>query len=288
MGAELAGQVAIVTGAGRGIGRAISISLAEAGAAVTCLARTESELQDTVDIIVGTGGRAQAVVCDVSDPATPEHVLGVTEAWAGPVDLLVNNAGVLGPVGWFADTDVDEWTRCLDINFGAVARLSRAVAEGMVERGRGRIVNVSSFGAGAPGIPPLGVSAYLVSKTALARFTEVVAAELQPHGVFAFAVDPGGVYTAMTEEGASSPAPVPAPARLATLRDGSGIPAETVAGFCLQLACGDADSLTGLQLRYDADLTALTDTVEEVRGGEALTLRFRSEPLLQTPSPRRP
>ena len=120
----------------------------------------------------------------------------ISELSKHSLDLLVNNAGVLGPMGWFSETDVDEWLRCIDINFVAVARLCHVASQGMRERQTGRILNISSVGAGVPAVPPSGVSAYFVSKTAVARLTEVIAAELNADGVAVFAVDPGGVKTA--------------------------------------------------------------------------------------------
>ena len=112
------------------------------------------------------------------------------------MDLLVNNAGLAGPIGPTWETDPDDWWRCLEVNLRGPMLCSRAVLPGMIARGGGRIVNVAS-GAGTFAIPYLG--AYVTSKTALIRFTEILALETGQHGVKVFAIEPGTVRTAMAE-----------------------------------------------------------------------------------------
>ena len=114
----------------------------------------------------------------------------------GSVDLLVNNAGLAGPIGPTWEADPEEWWRCLEVNLRGPMLCSRAVLPGMIARGCGRIVNVAS-GAGTVAIPHLG--AYVTSKTALIRLTEILAAEAAEHGVKVFAIEPGTVRTAMAE-----------------------------------------------------------------------------------------
>ena len=193
---NLAGQVAIVTGGGRGIGKAISIRLAWAGASVAVAARTADQLAETVTGLTELGFRALAVTADVSDPAAVERMVQEVERSLGSVDLLVNNAGMAGPIGPTWETDPNDWWRCLEVNLRGPVLCSRAVLPGMIRRGGGRIVNIAS-GAGTFAIPHLG--AYVTSKTALIRFTEIIALEAGQHGVQVFAIEPGTVRTAMAE-----------------------------------------------------------------------------------------
>src|SRR5215470_5527648 len=140
----LTGQVAIVTGSGRGIGRAIAQALAQQGAAVTVTARSGEQLAETVALITAAGGRAIAVAADVTDPPAVERVVTQTEQQLGPVDLLVNNAGVMGPIGPLWEAAPEEWWHAMAIHVYGPVLYCRAVVPGMVARRRGRIINVAS------------------------------------------------------------------------------------------------------------------------------------------------
>ena len=190
-GDELKGQIAVVTGGGRGIGRAIALTLAAAGACTAVLARSQSEVAKTVAMIEEAGGRAQAFVADVTDAMAVGTTMVEIERALGPVDLLVNNAAKQGPMGPFCETDVDEWWRTMAVNLSCPMLCSRAVLPGMISRHTGRIVNIASSAA-----PIAYFSSCVTSKTALIRFTETVANEIRPYGVSLFAVGPGTVRTA--------------------------------------------------------------------------------------------
>lgn len=137
-------QVALVTGGGRGIGRAIALALAGAGVAVAVCARSQDQLGETVRQIEGSGGRAQAFEADMGDRAAVERLVArVTEA-LGPLDVLVNNAGVGGPEGGIAEADPDLWWHNLEINLRGPLYCAHAVLPAMLERGHGCIVNVAS------------------------------------------------------------------------------------------------------------------------------------------------
>ena len=138
------------------------------------VARSEDQLAETVRQITQLGSRAISVTADVSDPGAVERMVREVEKSLGSVDLLVNNAGLAGPIGPTWETDPDDWWRCLEVNLRGPMLCSRAVLPGMIARGGGRIVNVAS-GAGTFAIPYLGT--YVTSKTALIRFTEILALE---------------------------------------------------------------------------------------------------------------
>jgi 2-deoxy-D-gluconate 3-dehydrogenase len=187
----LAGQVAIVTGAGRGIGRAIADSFAAAGAAVVLASRTGSELERARADIEKQGGRALVVPTDVADDAAVARLVARTVEAFGRVDVLVTAAGVasFGPV---AQSQPNAWDAMLTINLRAVMVCCHAVLAPMLARGRGSIINVASIAATRP-IP--GAAAYTATKAAVVGFSRVLAEELRAGGVRVGVLIPGAVDT---------------------------------------------------------------------------------------------
>ena len=192
----LDGRVSLVTGGGRGIGRAVAIGLAAAGAKVAVLARSADEVRQTVTLARGRGGDALAVPADVADTGQVAAALDAIRDHWGPVEVLVNNAAVVWPLGPSATLDPREWAAALAVNATAAARLTFTVLPGMLERGWGRIVNVSSGIAASPA-GMLRANAYATSKAALEAHTLNLAAELAGTGVTVNVFRPGGVDTAM-------------------------------------------------------------------------------------------
>ncbi|MEO0426125.1 MAG: SDR family oxidoreductase [Pseudomonadota bacterium] len=191
---DLQGTTALVTGASRGIGDATARILAESGVAVTLAARSAGDIERIRDEIRGAGGRAEAVACDVADRNSVEAAVATAEAAHGPLDLLVNNAGVIDPIGPLAETDPDAWTRLIDINVKGAYFALRAVLPGMVERGSGTIINISS-GAATSAIE--GWSAYCTSKAALHMLTRTAHGETHDAGIRVIGLSPGTVATEM-------------------------------------------------------------------------------------------
>jgi NAD(P)-dependent dehydrogenase (short-subunit alcohol dehydrogenase family) len=192
----LGGRVALVTGGGRGIGRAVAAGLAAAGAKVAVLARSADEVRHTVTQISRSGGEALALPADVADAAqAAAAVQAIRDRW-GPVEVLVNNAAVVWPLGASATLDPDDWAAALAVNVTAAARLSFAVLPGMLERNWGRIADVSS-GIAANPAGMLRANAYATSKAALEAHALNLAAELAGTGVTVNVFRPGGVDTAM-------------------------------------------------------------------------------------------
>lgn len=191
-------KTALVTGAGRGIGREIALGLAREGARVAVLARSAGQVTETAELIRRAGGAGLAVPADVTDATARDDALrGIAEAF-GPVDIIVNNAGVVWPLGPSAQVDVDAWSGSLTTNVVAVAALTFAVLPSMVKRGWGRIVNVSSGVVAAPA-RMIGGNAYVTGKAALEAHTLNLAAEVEGSGVTANVFRPGAVDTAMQE-----------------------------------------------------------------------------------------
>ena len=204
--AKLDGRVALVTGGGRGIGRGVALALARLGADVVVTARSMDEISAVADEINQRGGRALAVPGDVADFESVQHVVATAQGEFGPVDILYNNAGIFGPVAPIWETDPEKWVLVQEINLIGTYFYIRLLVPGMVERGWGRVVNVSS-GAGR-GNGSVRRSAYSVSKASMDMLTRVMAAELDGTGVAVTSVGPGMVDTAMMTEVRTTPAEI--------------------------------------------------------------------------------
>lgn len=193
---ELNRTTVLVTGASRGLGRALAIALAARGAEVVLVARDERALRDAVESIRASGGRAHAIAADVGSADAAARIAGAAAAMAGPLDVVIHNASTLGPVplALLADTRDDEIERAVEVNFLGAFRLTRAVVGSMIQRRRGLVVHVSSDAA-VEAYSRWG--AYGATKAALDHLSRTWAAELEGTGVRVFAVDPGEMDTDM-------------------------------------------------------------------------------------------
>lgn len=259
-----ADMVALVTGGGRGIGQGVALRLAQEGWAVAVTARSSDQLQETVQ---RSAGRLIAVVADVADPTSVKNMVRRVEEELGSVTLLVNNAGTGDPLGPFWENEPDAWWRCQEVNLRGPMLCCREVLPGMIAGKNGRIINVVS-GAGCQPFPDM--SAYVTSKTALIRFSEQLAMELQPHGVSVFPIRPGIVRTAMVE-GARHRLPF-----VQELLDaGKDVTPDVVAELVLFLASGKADVLSGRLFSVDEDVEEIVRLAQEVRRDDLYALRVR-------------
>ncbi|BDP44001.1 3-oxoacyl-ACP reductase (plasmid) [Deinococcus aetherius] len=187
----LLGQVALVTGASSGLGRATALGLARGGADLILLAHGEADLRKVADEVQALGRRAEVSAVDLADSAALLDAVGPGVEGLGRLDILINNAGtdVPGPV---VDLDVEDWDRVLGVNLRAPFLLSKVAFGHMQRAGRSTIINVSSV-AGKRGWAD--ASAYCTSKFSLTGFTQALAAEGKPHGIRASVVYPGGMAT---------------------------------------------------------------------------------------------
>lgn len=191
---DLTNKRVVVTGAGRGIGRAVAQAFAGQGCQVVCMARSADEIAATAEAVQAAGGAASAVMCDVADPASVAQAFDAAHA-EGPIDILVNNAGYAS-FKPFQELDLGDWRRTLDVNLTGPFLCTQAVVPGMMAQGEGRIINISSVA----GVKPLPrQSAYCASKHGLNGLSKVLALELNPYGIQVHAICPGGVRTQLAD-----------------------------------------------------------------------------------------
>ena len=270
---DLSGQVALVTGGGRGIGRAVAIALGEAGASVVVNARTEEQVKETARLVREAGGTADAFPADVSKPAAVEQLVCDVTELMGPIDLLVNNAGLSGPPGRDWEHDAERWWYVISVNVRGPYLLSRAVIPGMIERGSGRIINV--LGSSSYLASPYN-SAYTTSKAALYSLTRSLAAATMEHGISVFNYGPGLVRTELTEYMAGPDMPPPASeAMKAALATDLRIEPQVSAEGVVYIASGRADAASGRYLDVRWGIEEMVARVVDSGDDELYTLQLR-------------
>jgi 3-oxoacyl-[acyl-carrier protein] reductase len=251
---DLTGQVALVTGGGRGIGANIALELASAGARVAVSARTSREVQEIAREIDGV-----AVTADVSERASVQAMVGQVESELGPIDLLVCNAGVAVWEEKAWELQPEDWWHVFEVNVLGVYLCCRALIPGMIGRGSGRIVIT---GSGAAYLPGSSSTAYSASKAAVWRFGETLAKQLEPDGIPVFVISPGLVRTAMTEDRIGDDAP--------------WTPPELAPRLVRALASGRADALSGRYIHAEHDdIEELIERAAEIAERDLNSIRLR-------------
>ena len=244
----------LVTGGGRGIGRDIAVELADAGARVAVSARTGAQVAEVARKIGGL-----AVEADVSDRTSVDAMVAEVERELGPVDGLVNNAGIAlrGERAW--EVEPSDWWHLFEVNVLGAYLCARAVLPGMIERGRGRIVNT---GSGAGYLPGSLSTAYSASKAALYRFGETLAGQLEPHGIPVFTISPGLVRSEMTAGSFPDDAP--------------WTPPELAPRLVRVLLSGRADALAGRYIHAEHDdVEDLIRRANEIGRDDLNSIRLR-------------
>jgi NAD(P)-dependent dehydrogenase (short-subunit alcohol dehydrogenase family) len=255
----LSGQVAVITGGGRGIGRAIALKFASEGAAVVIAARTKLEIEAVAREIRDAGGRAAPVPADVAEEKQSEHLIRSSEAQFGRVDILVNNAGEYGPVKPVEEISPAEWDRVIAVHLRGAYLLTRLALPGMYARGSGVILNISSLSAKSAfawGSP------YAAAKAGMLGLTRVTAAEAARKGVRVNAICPGPVTeTRMSKDlgqtladrmGVSPEEQLKG--FLSTVLQGRGQTANEIAAAALFLCSSQASAITGQSLNVDGGM----------------------------------
>jgi len=267
---DLTGKVALVTGGGRGLGRHMAQKLAEAGAAVAITGRTASSLDETVEAIRVAGGNAIAIAADVTERVAVERVVEEIENQLGAVDVLVNNAAIVDPLGPVAEVDPDAWWHLMEVNLRGPFLCARAVLPSMIQRKQGVIMNVASNGAYNT---VANVTAYCASKAALVRFTDCLAAEVKEHNVATFSVHPGIVRTDMTEILIQSKY---LPGVADFFAAGRDVPPELPANLIVFLASGQANRLSGRFIEATDNLLDMLQRADEILQNDLYMLRLRT------------
>jgi NAD(P)-dependent dehydrogenase (short-subunit alcohol dehydrogenase family) len=277
----LTGSVVLITGGGRGIGQVLALALANAGAAVGLIARSTDQLAHSVKLIEAAGGIATAASADLSDPDAAATAIEKLRHELGPVDLLVNNAGICGPIGLACDVSEHDWWHTVEVNLRSVVLCSRLVLPEMMSRRQGRIVNVTSQ-AGVFRWPL--VSAYSVSKAAVVKFTENLASETKQHAISVFSVHPGLLRIGLSVPALARTAPTSSAESLMhtwirrELAAGRGAEPHQAAELLLRIATGELDRLSGRHLSVHDDLNTLLARTEDILRDDLYVLALRSLP----------
>lgn len=192
---DLSGRVAVVTGGNGGIGRSLALGLAKAGASVAIVGRNEEKNQRVLDELKAIGHTAEALCVDLTQRDQLEPAMQQIEDRLGPVDILINNAGIASLSGGILQESAQDWDKVIETQLNAVFLLSRAVAASMVQRKAGKIINIGSmysyFGSAV-------VPSYSAAKGAIVQLTKSMAIELAPHSIQVNAIAPGWFVTDMT------------------------------------------------------------------------------------------
>ena len=272
----LAGRSAIITGASLGLGAEIARQFAAAGASLMLCARNVTELDAQAQRLKATYPHTQIVTqrADIASRAEVDALFAAATNVFGKLDVLVNNAGVYGPMGSIDPTDWDQWVEAIAINLTGTVYCARKAVEAFKPHRYGKIINLSGGGATNP-LP--GISAYAASKAAVVRFTETVALEVKEFGIDVNAVAPGALATRLTDQLiAAGPKRVGANlhARMMKIQAEGGTPLDIGAALCVYLASAESDGLTGRLIAAQWDPWPFSNPIKtKIEGSDIYTLR---------------
>ena len=242
--------MAVVTGASRGLGRAMAVALAEAGADVSLAARAKPDLEETARQVERQGTRALVLPTDVADYASVERLMGETVLALGRLDIVVNNSGI-AKVAPVAEASLDDWQAILGVNLSGVFHGCKAAAPYLIRQGSGKIINLSSVLAAA-GLP--GYSMYAATKGGVISFTKALAVEWARHNIQVNAIAPGWFITDMNEAAFANPKVHERLTRDIPARRTGRV--EEIGPLAVYLASGASDFMTGQTIFLDGGHTA--------------------------------
>jgi NAD(P)-dependent dehydrogenase (short-subunit alcohol dehydrogenase family) len=242
---KLKNRVAIITGGGRGIGEAIALAFAKEGANLTLVSRTASEIENVAKAIKEFDGEALELTGDISEERTADEVVAKTIEKYSKLDILVNCAGIYGPIGRFDKNDLEEWKYTMNVNFLGMVFLIRKAVPYMIERRYGKIINMAGGGTGGNPLP--NFSAYTASKAAVVKLTETLANEYKEFNIDVNAIAPGAVNTKLLEDVLRAGKDVGEEFYKKSLKqkETGGVPREIAAKLAVYLASSDSDGLSG-------------------------------------------
>jgi 3-oxoacyl-[acyl-carrier protein] reductase len=271
---QLHDRIALITGAGRGIGQAIALAYAKEGAKLALAARTRRDLEQTAQQAQALGASTCIVPVDVSDPTQVEDMVHHTVEQFATIDILVNNAGMAGPVGPLQENDMTAWIQTIQVNLIGTYLCCRAVLPIMQQQNRGKIINLSGAGASNAW---RHLSAYGASKVAVVRLTETLALELAGSNIQVNVLGPGSIHTEMWET-LRDRAQAAGDAQLYVLgqqvTSGGGASLERAAALAVFLASDASGALSGrLISAVTDDFLNLSTQIQRIMASDALTLR---------------
>ncbi|MDQ1253739.1 MAG: hypothetical protein QG646_2928 [Euryarchaeota archaeon] len=270
---KLKGKVALITGGGRGIGQAIALTFAREGASVALASRTPSELAETVSKVKELGGDAVSAKADVSQINDVNRLIAYVIEKYSQIDILVNCAGIFGPIGPLVKNDPAKWIETININLIGTVLCCRAVLPYMMAQKSGKMINLSGGGAASP---HPNFSAYGTSKAAIVRFTETLSQELKEFNIQVNAIAPGGIATRLQDEviAAGDLAGKEALAYAKKIKSSGGTSLDKPAELALFLASNESCGLTGkfISAVWD-DWQKFGGHIPEISSSDLYTLR---------------
>jgi len=266
-------RVSLITGGSRGIGKAIATAFAKEGSSLLLASRTKSELEAAKQELENFTSRIEIFPADVSKAEETGGLVDFALEKFGTIDVLVNCAGIYGPIGFVTDIDTERWIEAIDINLGGTFLCIRAVLPTMMANKRGKIINLSGGGATAP-FPRF--SAYSASKAAVVRLTETLAEEIKEYNIDINAIAPGPVNTRLVEQVLEAGEAAGKDFLVKSIRqkEEGGVPPERVAQLAVFLASSESDGLTGrlISLLWD-NWQEIPRHLDEIMSSDVYTMR---------------